>query len=67
MIDTTPSSASVVAALRACGVRNAATPSASASTPVRAVDPEEKARKIKNTDSPDVAPKAAGPRRAVSR
>ena len=43
-IATTPSKASVVAALRLFGSLNAGTPLEMASTPVRAADPEEKAR-----------------------
>ena len=41
--------ASVSAAFRACGRRNAGTPSAIASTPVSAVAPDENARRIANT------------------
>src|SRR6266496_922026 len=44
VIAIVPSTASVVAALRPCGRRNAFTPFAIASTPVRAVEPDEKAR-----------------------
>ncbi len=47
----TPMIPSVVAAFRGCGRRNACTPSAMASTPVRAVAPEENARRIRNSDS----------------
>ena len=46
-----PITASVVAALRDCGRLNACTPSAIASTPVRAVDPEENARRMRNSES----------------
>ena len=42
-IAITPSTASVVAALRPCGRRKALTPFAIASTPVNAVDPDENA------------------------
>ena len=44
----TPSVASVAAALRDCGRRNAWTPSAMASTPVSAVAPDENARSRTN-------------------
>jgi hypothetical protein len=44
-----PISASVVAALRLLGLRNAGTPLAMASTPVSAVHPAAKARSTKNT------------------
>ena len=43
VIDITPMTARVVAALRDCGCLNAGTPFEIASTPVRAVEPEEKA------------------------
>ena len=42
----------VAAALCAFGGRKAWTPSAMASTPVRALAPEAKARKISNSDTP---------------
>ncbi len=44
-----PSRASVVAAFLLLGLRNAGTPLLIASTPVSAVQPEEKARRIRNT------------------
>src|SRR6059058_2893482 len=47
-IAMTPSVASVLAALRPCGRRNALTPLAIASTPVSAVEPEENARRSTN-------------------
>ena len=40
-----PSAASVAAAFRPCGLRNAFTPFAIASTPVSAVEPDENARR----------------------
>jgi len=46
-----PMSASVVAALRLFGGLNAGTPLAIASTPVRAVHPEAKARSTKKTSA----------------
>ena len=50
-IDTaiTPSRASVVAAFLLLGLRNAGTPLLIASTPVRAVQPEENARSSRNS------------------
>ena len=44
-----PIKASVVAALRDLGLRNAGTPLEMASTPVSAADPEENARNSRNT------------------
>ena len=44
MIAIVPSTASVFAAFFPCGCRNALTPFAIASTPVSAVEPDEKAR-----------------------
>jgi hypothetical protein len=58
-----PMAPSVVAALRDCGRRNACTPLEMASTPVRAVAPEENARRIRNRLS---APVASRWRSAVS-
>jgi hypothetical protein len=49
-----PISASVVAALRLFGGLNAGTPLAIASTPVRAVQPEAKARSAKNSSASPV-------------
>ena len=57
VIARTPRMPSVRAALRAWGRRNALTPLAIASTPVRAVDPEAKARM--STKSP-IAPTPTG-------
>ena len=48
-MEMAPMTASVVAALRACGRRNAGTPFEMASTPVSAVAPDEKALRIANT------------------
>src|SRR5881397_2058404 len=48
VIAITPSVASVDAAFRPCGRRNALTPFAIASTPVRAVEPDENARRMTN-------------------
>ena len=50
-----PISASVVAAFRLLGGRNAGTPLAIASTPVSAVHPEAKARSAKNTSASPVS------------
>ena len=50
-IDIVPMTARVLAAFFACGRRNACTPSAIASTPVRAVAPDENARAIKKRDN----------------
>ena len=59
MIAITPSTASVLAALRPCGRRNALTPFAIASTPVSAVEPDENARRTtKSVTAP--APVATG-------
>ena len=44
-----PRIASVAAALRPCGLRNALTPFAIASTPVNAVEPDENARSRTNS------------------
>jgi hypothetical protein len=44
-----PRTASVIAAFRPCGRRNALTPFAIASTPVSAVEPDEKARSRTNS------------------
>src|SRR5436305_4905512 len=52
-----PSTASVRAAFFPCGCRNAFTPFAIASTPVRAVDPDENARRRTNSVT---APAPAG-------
>src|SRR5436305_14885261 len=54
-----PRIASVAAALRPCGQRNALTPFAIASTPVSAVDPDENARRRTNSVTPP-APTATG-------
>ena len=51
VIPITAMIASVSAAFRACGRRNAGTPSAIASTPVSAVAPDENARRIANSRS----------------
>ena len=51
VIDIAPITARVVAAFLACGLRNAGTPSAIASTPVNAVAPDENARAMRNSDS----------------
>ena len=51
MIATTPMSSSVVAALRLLGLRKAGTPLVMASTPVRAAQPDEKARSSRNTSA----------------
>ena len=51
VIASTPSRASVVAALRLFGGRNAGTPLAIASMPVSAVQPEEKARSAKKSSA----------------
>ena len=48
-IAITPSVASVVAAFRPCGRRNAFTPFAIASTPVSAVEPDANARRTTNS------------------
>ncbi len=47
--ESTPIAASVVAAFFALGLRKAGTPLLMASTPVRAVHPEAKARIVRNT------------------
>src|SRR6516165_9743774 len=49
VIAIVPSTASVTAALRPCGRLNALTPFAIASTPVSAVDPDENARRRRNS------------------
>ena len=49
-----PSNASVVAAFLLLGLRNAGTPLLIASTPVSAVDPEEKARSSRNANAKPV-------------
>jgi hypothetical protein len=49
VIDIAPMIPRVVAALCALGSRNACTPLAIASTPVRAVDPEANARRTRNS------------------
>ena len=49
VIAISPSSRSVVAALRLLGLRKAGTPLEIASTPVRAAHPDEKARATRNT------------------
>lgn len=46
-----PSMSKVVAALRDLGFRKAGTPLLMASTPVRAAQPEEKARAIRKTNA----------------
>ncbi len=51
---TTPSSSSVVAALRLFGGLNAGTPLEIASTPVSAAQPEENARSSRNTNAKPV-------------
>ncbi len=51
VIASPPMSASVVAAFLLLGLRNAGTPLAIASTPVSAVQPEEKARSTKKTSA----------------
>jgi len=56
-IAITPSAPSVLAAFLPCGWRNALTPFAIASTPVSAVDPDEKARRRMNSPT---APTPAG-------
>ena len=56
-IASVPSTASVLAAFFPCGCRNALTPFAIASTPVRAVEPDENARSRTNTVT---APTPAG-------
>jgi hypothetical protein len=54
-----PSVSIVRAALRPCGLRNALTPFAIASTPVSAVEPDENARSTTNTVTAP-APLASG-------
>ena len=49
VMEMSPSSRSVVAALRLLGLRNAGTPLETASTPVSAAQPEEKARASRKT------------------
>src|SRR5437867_1830286 len=51
-----PMMARVAAAFFAWGRRNAGTPFEIASTPVRAVDPEENAWRITNRDAPEATP-----------
>ncbi len=60
VVAMTPMIPRVIAAFLAFGLRNACTPSATASTPVRAVDPEAKARNIRRRDTA-----ATGSRSAV--
>ena len=52
----TPMMARVWAAFRACGRRKAGTPLEMASTPVRAVDPDENACRITNSPTVDATP-----------
>ena len=54
MIATTPSSSSVVAALRLFGGLNAGTPLEIASTPVSAAQPEENVRSSRKTNAKPV-------------
>ncbi len=55
-----PISASVLAALRLLGLRNAGTPLAMASTPVRAVHPAANARSTKNRKASPTRPVVSG-------
>jgi hypothetical protein len=56
----TPSISRVVAALRLLGCRNAGTPLLIASTPVRAAQPEEKARRTRKASATAVSPLTSG-------
>jgi len=55
-IEMMPIAAIVRAAFRALGLRNAGTPLEIASTPVKAVHPEEKDRNSRNTNANPVNP-----------
>ena len=60
MIAITPIDISVLAALRACGRRNALTPFEIASTPVSALQPEANARSSTTDAHPAARPTGAG-------
>ena len=56
----TPIDISVLAALRACGRRNAVTPFEIASTPVSALQPDANARSSTTRPTPPARPTCAG-------
>ena len=60
MIAITPIQSSVLAALRACGRRNAVTPFEIASTPVNALHPEANARNRTIAPTPPARPTCVG-------
>ncbi len=59
-IAVAPIATRVLAALALLGFRKAGTPLEMASTPVSAVQPEEKARRAKNTSASPVNPECSG-------